>query len=265
MEIFINEASLQEQYFSDTDFAKAVVTFTAIFDLINQCVKSAQMYKSELFLDYKAIRGEVFQSSYQKIKDKQLKVAFRRYVFDRLNPRDWQPERKHSRDDWFEVNEQLVTDTSIAELAERKLRDTALIGLLVNFIQSEFAGNTSLLVSKNRQATVKVDCVENRNSLEKWLALNLSIYTTDLAYPPRDEQTVLQDMTRFRRTSRIEQGRKVYQEKATGYYWYVDQLHFGRDAHLEVFDAHGRHLGEANLNGEIDYSCQDPQKHLPLA
>lgn len=90
MEIFINELSLQEQYFSDADFAEAVIVFTAIFALINMRVKSAQMYKSELFLDYKAIRGEVFQSSFQRIRNREYKELFQRIVFNKFNPRDWQ-------------------------------------------------------------------------------------------------------------------------------------------------------------------------------
>lgn len=265
MEIFINEVSLREQYFSDTDFAEAVETFTAIFALITERIKSAQIYKSELFIDYKAIRGEVFQSSFKKIKNRQVKDAFRNIIFNKLNPRDWQPERQHSGDDWFEVNEQLVTDTSIAELAERKLQDAALVGLLVNFIQSKFEGATSLLVSKNRRVNIRVDCVEDKNSLEKWLSRNLLIYTTNSTYTPHDEQTVLRDKTRFKRTSRVEQGKTVYQEKTTGYYWYVDHRHCGSNAHLEVFDAQGQHLGEATLDGKIDFSRKKPGRHLSLS
>ena len=44
---------------------------------------------------------------------------------------------------------------------------------------------------------------------------------------------------RFEKTSFRVQGRIIYCELATGRYWYVDNLHFGEAAHLEVFDKTG--------------------------
>jgi len=267
MEIFINEVSLQEQYFSDVEFTEVVRSFTAIFFLINERIKKPRMYKSALFFNYRAIRGEHFQASFKKIRNRQLKDAFRNIVFNKLNPRDWQLERKHRSDDIFEVGSEVVTDTSIAELAERKLQDAELCGLLVNFIRSSFADRAFVDVVKNEQAPIAVDCVDNQTAMREWLGFHLSlppVYALNSKSPPRDEQTVLRDTTRFRITSRIVQGNKVYREQRTGYYWYVEHLHCGRGAHLEVFDAQGKHVGEASLEGEIDFSEMDSSKRLNL-
>lgn len=70
----------------------------------------------------------------------------------------------------------------------------------------------------------------------------------------------LKDETKFVKCTGINpvQGATVYKEKATGYYWYLDNLH---KTHFEVFDATGkRHIGEADLEGNIDYSKADKEK-----
>jgi hypothetical protein len=53
----------------------------------------------------------------------------------------------------------------------------------------------------------------------------------------------------FSKTNFVEQGQPVYQEIATSYYWYLDNLHKN---HYEVFNYNGDHIGIADLNGEID-------------
>jgi hypothetical protein len=41
----------------------------------------------------------------------------------------------------------------------------------------------------------------------------------------------------------------VYVEKTTGRRWYVDNLHSGAAAELEVFDKWGKHLGSWSIDG----------------
>ena len=52
---------------------------------------------------------------------------------------------------------------------------------------------------------------------------------------------------------------------STGNYWYIDNLHFGKAAHLEVFDKTGLHIGEADLQGNIDTTKQDRNKAIDLS
>lgn len=55
------------------------------------------------------------------------------------------------------------------------------------------------------------------------------------------------------------QGKEVYQNKKTKELWYLDNLH--KD-HYEVFEKTGqRHVGEADLNGVVDYDKADKSKH----
>lgn len=70
---------------------------------------------------------------------------------------------------------------------------------------------------------------------------------------------------RFEKTTRTDQGRTIYRERNTGRLWYVDNLHCGKAAHLEVFNSTGKqHLGEADLQGNIDRSKRDTQKTIDL-
>lgn len=68
----------------------------------------------------------------------------------------------------------------------------------------------------------------------------------------------LEDTTRFRRTRDVVQGQPVFLEIEKNRYWYLDNKH--KD-HYEVFNSKGDHLGEANMQGELDTAQRDKNKH----
>ncbi|WP_293139478.1 hypothetical protein [Okeania sp. SIO3I5] len=73
----------------------------------------------------------------------------------------------------------------------------------------------------------------------------------------------MRDTNRFELTQKQHDGRRIYKEKETGYLWYVDNLHYGKSAHLEVFDKTGKnHIGESNLEGNIDRAKSDQKKSV---
>ena len=193
---------------------------------------------------------------------------YRKPKFNKLNVRDWQTNRKHSAEDVFFCLAEIVTDTSMAELAERKLQDAEMIGLLINFAQSKFHQLTSVEVAKNDLPSLRLDCVDDHHIVNKWLDEKLQTDRFDYDYSsnvtPTDLQTVLRDNQRFTATTYFVDGRRVYKEVTTECYWYVDNLHYGRSAHLEVFTRNGLHLGESDLAGAVDPSKNDPRKKLNL-
>lgn len=256
MQIFINEQSLQGQYPTHAEFEQAVLTFMAIFSLISEKIRQNQLYKDSLFLSRQAIKNEAFQASFNQIRNKNLKDAFRGIIFNKLNPRDWRTEQVHNPNDVFTYNQDVVTDTSLAELAERHLQNEILLSFLVNFSQSQFANLTQLEIVKNKMDPISLDCVESKTGLEVWLEthFHLSSIEYDIISkdPPTDRQTILGDTTRFKPTTYFPQGRRAYQEIKTGYYWYVDNSHYGSEAHLEVFNRNHEHIGIADLQGNID-------------
>lgn len=71
----------------------------------------------------------------------------------------------------------------------------------------------------------------------------------------------LDDTSRFMRTNYVVQGQTVHREMASGRYWYLDNMH---EDHHEVFDYKGDHLGEADLNGNLNVKKRDPKKKLNL-
>ena len=177
------------------------------------------------------------------------------------------------------INEQykVVNDTSLAEIAERKLQNSSSTYLLINFINSSFhlvhphITNCCLItIVKNNDVVnwIELDGLDNKSALEYWLEhtfnLSCSVYDELSNDPPRDEQTILRDKPRFQTTSSRCQGRAIYREVATGRYWYVDNLHFGKSAHLEVFDKAKTHVGEADMEGKIDECKRDKKKLLDI-
>ncbi|MFB2918961.1 hypothetical protein [Aerosakkonema funiforme] len=285
MEIFINEVSLEGQYVNDAQFKDAVIAFKAIFDLINEKLKDKQIYKedSKLYVNYDAMKGSNFNESLNNIKDKSLKQALINVIFNKLNSKEWRKEQVHSATDSFDclmTNEEykVVNDTSLAEVAERKLQNSSSIYLLINFINSSFnlihphITNCCLvtIVKNNDEINcIKLDGLDNKYALEYWLehTLNLScsVYDEVSSDPPRDEQTILREKERFQRTKFRYDGRTIYYEVTTARYWYVDNLHSGKAAHLEVFNQAGSHLGEADLEGNINESKRDKNKTISLS
>lgn len=139
MQIFINEVSLEGQYPTDAEFKDAIIVFKSIFDLINEKIKTKQIYKedSRLYVNYEAIKGSNFNVSLNKLRDKSLKQAFINIVFNKLNPKEWRQEQVHSSTDLFDClisdeNYINVTDTSLAEVTERKLQNSDSIYLFID-------------------------------------------------------------------------------------------------------------------------------------
>lgn len=271
MDVFINECSLHEQFADQNDFDVALqIFFQVVNRLLTVRIEHPLYQRSDLFYVYKAIRNKAFIASLNAVREKDLRVSVRNVLHNKLNARDWTQERVHSANDVFTCKEDLVTDTSMAELAERILCHTTESGLLINFPESRFRTETSVIVEKNEDSSAPIDCVDQKQTLELWLdkRLQLSKFEYDIASrtPPIDSQTVLRDRGRFERTQLPRQGGRIlYRERKTQYIWYVDSFHFGEAAHIEVFDQHGlNHIGEACIVGILDTSRRNPSKRISL-
>ena len=128
MEIFINELSLHGQYPSQETFTQSVVQFVEVFSFVQDKVKGGELFKDDLFVSRKALSQETFLRSFERIKNVQLKIAFRGIIFNKLNPKDWRSVRLHLADVLYTseiclAQDTFVTDTSVAEIAERKLNN----------------------------------------------------------------------------------------------------------------------------------------------
>lgn len=72
----------------------------------------------------------------------------------------------------------------------------------------------------------------------------------------------LKDKTRFEVTAYKWNKQKIYREKNNGKYWYYDFFHNKNMNHYEVFSQAGVHLGEADMEGEIDTNKADSMKRI---
>ncbi len=284
MEIFINEVSLEGQYTNELEFVSAIKDFIEIFKLLNKKTNNKQVYKedSKLFVNYNAIRESNFSASLNIIKDKSLKQAFVEIVFNKQNPKEWRKEQLHSSDDLFDyLNNETsknVTDTSLAEVSERSLRNGGSIYLVINFKSSTFnllhpdikeCCIIPIIKNNDERQPIKLDGIDSHLALQNWLEIKLSLsrieYDFLSRYPPKDQQTILRDTQRFQKTQNIYDGRSIYREIQNNRYWYVDNFHYGQASHIEVFNAQGDHIGESDLNGNIDETKKDSNKMIDLS
>jgi hypothetical protein len=273
MEIFINELSLEGQYQTIEEFEQSVLIFNSLIQYIREKIRNNSIFylDQDRIMLYFAIDKVQFEKSLNNLKDKAIKMAFKNIIYNKNNPKDWRKEQQHSPQDEFKYLQQNVTDTSLAEVAERKLQNKNSIYLVINFQNSSFNEPHAdiqacclISVVKNSTISIDMDGLDNQEGLHHWISLKLPFYSNNSTYTPRDNQTILDDKKRFRKTSNIFQGRNIYAELTTRTYWYIDNLHTGKASHFEVFDKHGKHIGEANLDGDIDRNKRDANKKLKI-
>jgi hypothetical protein len=273
MEIFINECSLTGQYYDVGEFETSLKNLASIFYFINEKVKSEnkQIFGDiSVFVDYEAIRGSNFFAAF-KNSNPQIRKNFRESVFQFSRAKHWSSEQVHSPEDKFlylsskkDIHD--VSNTSIAEVAERTLQNPNNNYLLVNFINSIFCVENcqhpdirecfSIPIVKNNseEFLVKLDCLDNKSAIENWLREKQILKDPEL-------KGILKDAKRFRKIPRQGEPNRYF-EILTKRYWYLDELHRN---HFEVFDSTGKnHLGVADLEGNIDETKKDPNRSIDI-
>nr|HEX4319147.1 hypothetical protein [Kofleriaceae bacterium] len=303
MEFFLNEWSLQSQFGVIADFSRAVATVAELIVRARQVSRGRSMlYRSERMENRSAIGSEPFQKPLHSL-GKEAKDTLIDVIYNKSAPAPWQTTRisvatdayhwemptipspalpgtdsvpappSNSESSAANDEERLrirdVSDSSMAELAERLMRKAVPAGCLFNFEGSELVGYAEINISKNRQLPgTLVASFEAVSEFEAWLGKFRGAKPYDPATatdPPIDEETCLADLTQFEPTSRPKQhGRTLYEHRTTRDIYYVDNLHSGGSAHLEVFSRMGKHKGEASLVGKLDPSKRDKDKDYTL-
>jgi len=259
MELFLNEKSLNEQYFSQEDFYTAIRRINVLIELINE-KSSMNLYKDNFILiaDFKAIKNELFQTSLSKINNKQVRVGFIRLLNDKKIILDWRTTKIHSDDDIYiceELNE-IVNNTTLAEITERQIKFNDNNYLLLNFSNSIFEKHIKII--KNDKISENLRCIENIEEFENWLKLETNYYNDNYDFnsnfPPIEEQTILiKNTNRFKFIGKYfikdRMKSKIFYDNKYNRLLYLDTFHIGINAQLEVFDLSGEnHLGEADIN-----------------
>jgi hypothetical protein len=132
---------------------------------------------------------------------------------------------------------------TLSEIAEKYFANPNEKYLLLNLSEHIKACRNVILVCKDAKHIpdlpkfARIPFITDKGELELWLKTN---HVTKFS---------LFDKNKFSKIGRVQQGKPVFQENETGYYWYLDNLH--KDEY-EVFNATKEHIGTANLDGELD-------------
>lgn len=257
MQIFINESSLHSQYQNKFEFIESIRVFVKSLNMINEYNKEKLVYKGESFFYSFGMKDVYFETALKS--DHTLNELFFQNL-QKVNPKSWQKDQKHDMASLYEFKNVCYTSTSTAELAERKIQNNALKGLLLNFNNSIFGESEKIEIDKNKIDKISIDCAIGESDIEKWLIDNKLInpneeYDESSAIAPLDCQTVLKNSDIFEKTKYPNNnGRKIYRKKDNNQLWVVDSSprHAGNKAHIEIFDENtAKHLG-TSLYNKID-------------
>jgi hypothetical protein len=251
MEILINELSLNGQFNSIENFIEiGLKSFVKILNDIdfryNTLYKKYDFYQSMITSSHKihdTLIGNISRQ-YDEIR------KFKSQLTKLLDNPYWECNPKHFANCIYLYNGNNVCGFSLAEACERDK-------IVISFIHTNFS-NTKLQVYKNE----KVIHVDNLFHKEHYIEVAYHRGLIDKCeYFKRKIDLglikLLDNECRFIKTTKIYKSKKnskgvsIYQEKNTNYYWYFDYLH---QNHYEVFDEIGRHIGEADIHGVIDFT-----------
>lgn len=249
MQAFINEKSLQGQY-NAGNVEQGIKSFIGTLTILEKIKNQGTIFKSNLFFNEQAIAGIHFNSILSTNGD-----LLNSFLNNLKSAVKWEDSQLHDGEIMYTWNVDLVSGTSVAEIAERKLQDGTLMGLLLNFTNSTYANQNEIDVIKDPKQTIQVDCAHNESSLLVWLRKNGLIakhdaYDEKLKVPPFDDQTVLTG-PEFEITLYKNKGRRAYRLKGTNQLWAVDasEGHLFGKPHVEVFnEIDGLHMGTSIYN-----------------
>jgi hypothetical protein len=256
MEVFLNECSMHGQFSNVTAVGESLIGVNHVLMRIDETEGAKRVYLSSALYLRPAVASQVFSSCLSQMPQKDARTQFKKLIRERLDAVDWNVERMQC-DCMYEWVNEIVSDTSVAELAERLLQQRT--GFLLNFCPSNFPPGKVVVVEKEGGATIVLDSINGVVDFDSWRGV--AAYNPQCGRTPLDSETVLRDRGRFVRTKLLNQGRHVYLERKTGFYFCVDNLH-EHGAHLEVFNSGYEHMGEATLDGVIDESKVDGDKRL---
>jgi hypothetical protein len=227
----------------------------------------AFLYSKSQKADFKRELDEM--SSHRGAIDKKVTKIGERFLrlLEKVYSAAWDDKEQHSTQyNYLELRDTdtilLILPNTLAEAAEQREPSSLLL------LQQGAKSHAHVLRCQTYNSLPKLVSIPIVCQVDEIEALSQELlakerYDDSSTIPPADNQTILRDKELFEATAiNNVQGRKVYRHKETDLLFYVDNLHYGKKAHLEVFDSLGKtHLGEADIRtGKVDQAKKDDKK-----
>lgn len=219
----------------------------AFFNLLNEAVKLLKNKNIKVSYDsenFQAFKDKLVQldNTYMHKAGTALRIVLSIGAED-LNDNPTKKTDHHYFEYTFEPPAISRAEKPLAEMAERQLKYELEKYLILNCWDRYTSHRSKIMVFKdalhNDLLPHEFIALENIVSFEK-LNTRLESFQNDFS---------LNDNVVFERTSFFYQGKSMYREKSTNRYWYLDNFHKNE---YEIFDGNGRHLGTADLNGNVN-------------
>lgn len=244
MQVFINEKSLQGQ-FNSGNVETGIKTFISTIATLEKVKSEITTYKSSIFFNEQAIAGIHLNASLNNNGD-----LLRGFLNNLKGAEMWENSQVHDSETIYSWNGNLLTGTSVAEIAERRILKGGLNYIMVNFIDSTYSQNLQITIEKDQVGLIDIESSHNEMTLISWLRSKNLIakhdeYDESRRIPPIDDQTVLGG-PEFEKTRFKNKGRRAYRLIGTNQLWAVDASdgHIFGKPHIEVFsEIDGKHLG----------------------
>lgn len=249
--IFLDEHTLLKVE-NKADFIKYVETLLSSSKKISSDKVKVSLTRSIGFEKCQLKTGQTIAEAIKMLLPTEIRRRFKKEIYERSND-VWNAARLHSPDHYYAYNEQCVTDESLAESAEAVYQKNKGVIVYMNKVP-QILNKMSVLKEECINITVPVlhTWLDHKAWLDNEFDISLLEYDYNSKSPPKDLQTYLRDKTNFKKIKRNNQGRLIYQDKLTLNFHSVDNIHFGRKSHVEVWNKHGLYLGESSLSGELN-------------
>lgn len=268
IQYFLNELSFEAQFLLASDFERAAVH---LIELAGAIKDDEIFFRSYGLFTAGACKDQLLDDTISRVGDAALRGELKKLWADKSRPLCWEDhDRCHDPEIEFHWHERQVTDSSLAEAADR-FAARAILTCLFHLEGSDFDRELEHVVLKAGEALPPVPGFSRRSAFDAWWTKHFPPppeFPKDASRAPQDKETCLRNALRFERTHRCNRGetvcRRIYREKASGRLFCVDGGHTreGR-AELEVFDKHGQHLGTADLEtGVLDPSKKEKGRKI---
>jgi hypothetical protein len=252
---------LDERCLSAYSVERALVEWKRVLDFRDEATRDVTIY-----LDAQVVRSGLFLGKFNALTTGKRQL-YRPLLFGGGTV-CWRPGCSLGQQCSVSSEPLPVVDCALCEAYE--VKNGASHVIVLGDVNSTYAARTSVLITDLplRASTRSIDCGADLLAFQRVVELwgcGLSSYNFGSTVPPTDFETALfKDVGRFVRTTKVSRNgrRRLFLEVATSRLFYVDNLHYGYAAHLEVFDQHGEHLGTADLEGTLDPSRRVPGRFI---